>query len=261
MKRMLFTFMLAAAAFAGSVSSGVAQTLETIQSRGKVLIAIDTAVPPYGMLDANMQPEGYDVDMAKLVAKDLGVELEIVPVTGPNRIAYLESNRVDMVISTFGVTPERAKTINFTIPYGANQIWVFGTKSEAVSAVADLSKKPVAVVRGSIQDNVVSRMLPEDAVIRRYEDDATAATAFLSGQVPFIATGTLIGDKLVERDAEKYERKLLLGLNPYSIGLRKGDLEFLHLINTFIYTYRQGGQLDEMSKKWIGAGLGNLQSF
>ncbi|WP_011583286.1 MULTISPECIES: transporter substrate-binding domain-containing protein [Chelativorans] len=260
MKQLLCTFMLAVAALVGSAPLAAAQTLEAIESRGKVLIAIDTAVPPYGMLDENMQPVGYDVDMAKMIAQDLGVELEIVPVTGPNRIAYLESNRADMVISTFGVTPERAKTVNFTIPYGANQIWIFGQKGEAASSIADLSGKPVAVVRGSIQDNVVTRMLP-DAVIRRYEDDATAATAFLSGQVPFIATGTLIGDKLVARDTENYERKLLLGLNPYSIGLRKGDLEFLHLINTFIYSYRLGGQLNELSKKWIGAELGNLQSF
>ncbi|MDW7554542.1 ABC transporter substrate-binding protein (plasmid) [Azospirillum brasilense] len=261
MKRMLLSLMVATATLAGSASLAAAQTLEAIQSRGKVLIAVDTSVPPYGMLDANMQPEGYDVDMAKLIAKDLGVKLELVPVTGPNRIAFLESKRADIVISTFGVTPERAKTVNFTIPYGANQIWLFGDKGQAAASAAELSGKSVAVVRGSIQDNTVTRVLPQDTVIRRYEDDATAATALLSGQVSFIATGTLIGDKIVKRDEKKYERKLLLGLSPYSIGIRKGDMEFLHMMNTFIYTYRLSGQLDEMSRKWIGAGLENLQSF
>jgi len=70
--------------------------------------------PPFGSLGIEGEPAGYDVDVAKLVAKDLGVKLEMVPVTSKQRIPFLETNRVDLVISSMGANPSRAKSIRFS---------------------------------------------------------------------------------------------------------------------------------------------------
>src|ERR1044072_1559229 len=70
-----------------------ADTLDEIKKAGKIRIAIDTAIPPFGMTDDKMQPTGSDVDLARLLAKDLGVQLEIVTTTGPSRIPMLQTNK------------------------------------------------------------------------------------------------------------------------------------------------------------------------
>src|SRR5699024_8294534 len=75
-----------------------AQTLEQIKQRGQVKIGMLVDFPPYGFLNEQNQPDGYDADVAKLLAEDLGVELKLVPVTGPNRIPYLLGGRVDLLL-------------------------------------------------------------------------------------------------------------------------------------------------------------------
>src|SRR3954447_7576952 len=73
---------------AGAVAAE-AQTLDAVLKRGKILVGVNIASPPFGTTDAKMEPDGYDVDIAKMLAKDLGVELEIVSVTNENRIPTL----------------------------------------------------------------------------------------------------------------------------------------------------------------------------
>jgi len=82
-----------------------------------VLVAVDPTSAPFGTTGTDGQPAGYDVDVAKLVAKYMGVQLELVPVTSTNRIPFLLTNRVDMVISLFSITPERALQVWFSDPY------------------------------------------------------------------------------------------------------------------------------------------------
>ena len=89
------------------------KALDTILSRGKVIVGIDLAVVPFGYQDEKQQPAGSEVETAKLLAKDLGVQLEIVQVTAANRIPYLVTNKVDVMLATFAISPERAKSVWF----------------------------------------------------------------------------------------------------------------------------------------------------
>src|SRR6185503_7967667 len=111
---LLAGFLIALMSFGAAAH---ADTLDDIKKAGKVRIAIDTAIPPFGMTDDKMQPSGSDVDTARLLAQDLGVQLEIVTTTGPSRIPALQSNKADLVISTLSITPDRAKVIDFSVPY------------------------------------------------------------------------------------------------------------------------------------------------
>src|SRR2546423_3158662 len=86
-----------------------AQTVDETIKRGKVIIGVNTTTPIFGILGKDGQPEGYDPDVARLVGKYLGVPVEFVPVTAANRISFLLSNRIDMIIALFGITPERAQ--------------------------------------------------------------------------------------------------------------------------------------------------------
>jgi polar amino acid transport system substrate-binding protein len=128
--------------------SAHADTLDDIKKAGKIRIAIDTAIPPFGMTDDKMQPTGSDVDLARLLAKDLGVELEIVTTTGPTRIPMLQTNKADLVVSTLSITPDRAKVIDFSSPMPTiPRSW--RAQDRADQEPADLDGKKVAVVRGT----------------------------------------------------------------------------------------------------------------
>src|SRR5260370_18563300 len=110
--------LISGAAFA-LLSLGLAahaDTLDDIRKAGKIRIAIDLAIPPFGMTDDKMQPTGSDVDLARLLAKDMGVELEIVTTSGPTRIPMLQTNKADIVGSTPSLTPDRPKSIASPAP-------------------------------------------------------------------------------------------------------------------------------------------------
>lgn len=95
--------------------SAQAETVDDIISRGEVRIGVDISTPPFGSLDKEMKPAGLDVDMANLLAKDLGVKLELVPLTGQNRIPSLLTDKVDFIVASFGIYTERARSIAFPI--------------------------------------------------------------------------------------------------------------------------------------------------
>ena len=103
-------------------------------------------------LNIDMQPVGYDIDTARLIAKSLGVKLKLVPVTSTNRIPYLTTGKVDLVISSLGKNAEREKAIDFSVAYAPFFNGVFGPADLKVAAAEDLAGKTIAVTRGAVED-------------------------------------------------------------------------------------------------------------
>lgn len=180
------TLLAGCAALALGATAASAETLDQIKEKGELTIGMLVDFPPYGILNAQNKPDGYDADVAKQLAKDLGVKVNIIGVTGPNRIPYLLTNKVDMLIASLAITPERAKQVQFSHPYSAAQIVVFGGKDAKITKAEDLSGLRIGVARASTQDIAVSKVAPKDANIRRFDDDASAMQALLSGQVDAI---------------------------------------------------------------------------
>ena len=134
--------------------------LADIKSAGKLRVGIDFGAPFYGYVDDKMKPVGSDVEAAELLAKDLGLQLEIVNTTNSARIPNLLSNKVDLIISSLSITPERQKAVDFSIPYGAIQAAVGAPKSMKLTGIEDLAGKTVAVTRGGPQDKIVTERAP-----------------------------------------------------------------------------------------------------
>src|SRR6478736_6805672 len=131
MKRLIVGLLaLTLAAFSGHAAK--ADRLEDILKKGVVRIAVPLDVPPFGSQNQAREAEGFDVELAGMVAKALGVKLELQQVTGANRIPFLLTDKVDIVISVMGLTPERAKQIMFTSPYADTKLAVFGPTSADV---------------------------------------------------------------------------------------------------------------------------------
>ncbi|MGY4470334.1 ABC-type amino acid transport substrate-binding protein [Bradyrhizobium sp. LB9.1b] len=102
--------------------ASAADLLDEIMQAKKIRISTDVAIPPSGMMDASMKPTGSDVEVAQLLAKDWGFELEFIQTTGATRIPNVLTGKADIIISTLSVTPERAKVIDFTKRYATLQI-------------------------------------------------------------------------------------------------------------------------------------------
>ncbi|TSJ61048.1 transporter substrate-binding domain-containing protein [Starkeya sp. 3C] len=252
-------FALAAGALLAATQAplpAAADALATIEANKVIRIAVPQDFPPFGTVGADMAPKGYDVDVAKLIADKLGVKLELVPVTSANRIPYLQTNKVDLVISSLGKNPEREKVIDFSVAYAPFFNGVFGPADAAVKEAKDLAGKTVGVTRGAVEDLELTKIAPADVTIKRYEDNNGTISAFLSGQVDLIATGNVVAAAILERNPpKKPEIKFLIKNSPCYIGLNKNEPALLAKVDAIIGAAKKDGALDAISQKWLGAKL------
>ena len=147
MKKIVASMALAITAVVSTMSLAHADALDDIKKAGKIRIAIDLGVPPYGMTDDKLQPTGLDVETARLLATDWGLEFEHVPTTGATRIPALQTGKADLVISSLSYTAERAKVIDFSLGYAVLRTVIAAPKSVSVKSLAELDGQPVPKLR------------------------------------------------------------------------------------------------------------------
>ncbi|ADG92728.1 extracellular solute-binding protein family 3 [Arcobacter nitrofigilis DSM 7299] len=236
-----------------SVSLLNANQLADIKKSGVIKIAVPQDFAPFGSVSKDMSIQGYDVDTAKLIAKKLGVKLELIPVASANRIPYLQTGKVNLTISSLGKNPERARAIDFSDAYAIFYLGVFGSKDVKVSSPADLKGKTVGVTRGTIEDIELSKLVDPSVTIKRYEDNNMTTSSFLSGQVKLIATGNVIVSEMARKNPGKEEAmtKFMIVNNPCYIGIKKHEPELMAFINKFIKENKENGKLNKISNKWF----------
>ena len=133
---------LAVAVLTGTAPpAAAAGKLDQIRARGSIIVGIDFSHPPFGAINDKNEKVGSDLDTAELLAKDLGVKLETVNVSGPNRIPFLISNKIDVAVATMSVTADRRKVIDFSAPYGVVPLNIAAPSADKVSGPADLAGK------------------------------------------------------------------------------------------------------------------------
>jgi len=254
-RRLLLTASLGLA-----MAGAQAQTaLDTIAKSKTIRIAIPTDYPPYGFVGPDMKPQGLDVAMAELIASKLGVKLELLPVTSANRIPYLQTKKADLVISSLGKNPEREKVISFTAAYAPFYQAVFAPKSMAIKSFADLAGKTVAVTRGAMEDQELGKVAPASLEFKRFEDNNATIAAFSAGQTQVLATSAAVAANLMQRQPGlNIEYKLLLKDSPCHVGVAKGEDALLAKVDAIIAAAKQAGELDALSRKWLGRGAGDL---
>jgi len=258
-RRSLAPLGLCAALLALPLAAQAQDALDAALKRKSINIAIPTDFPPYGFVGTDLQPQGLDIDMARLIAAKLGVKVELIPVTSANRIPYLQTGKADLVISTLGKNPEREKVIDFTAAYSPFFQAVYASQSMAIKSFGDLAGKSVGVTRGAIEDMELTKVAPASADIRRFEDNNATVAAFVSGQVQTIATGVAVADNMARRNPQlKAEFKVLLKDSPNFIGVAKGQEKLRQKVNEIIKTAKASGDIDKMAGKWLGRPAGSL---
>lgn len=246
---------LATSLVASALSIGAAEAAspEEIKAKGVAVIGVQMDQFPWGFIDENGKNGGFDIDVANLIAEELGVEVKFDRVTGQNRIPLLTNGMVDFLVPSMTITPERAKVIQFVLPYSANDITVWGKKDAEINSNEDLAKYTIGVNRGSAFEPILKKAAPAGTKIKGFDDDAATVQALLSGQVDAIL-GSLTYGLVIEStgNGDKYVRKYKAADNIQAMAVRKGDQAMLDFLNDFVTRHNADGSLDTLYKKWIG---------
>lgn len=262
LKKMAMTMVVMLVSLMCITSLARADTLDEILQRKKILVAIDLTSPPFGMTDKDNRPYGSDVAVAQMLAKDLGVKLEIVPVTGPNRIGFLLTGKADIVIASFSITPERQKIVDFSLPYSASTSVVAAPATININTLADLSGKRLGLVRGNLQESLLTPIVPKDTVIVHYDDDAANAAALLSGQVDAIGTARALVLNIAKSGPGKHiEVKIPVKVFPHGIGIRKDNPKLKARLDSWVTTNMKNGRLTSSYTNTTGGTMPDLSAY
>ena len=246
---------IAAALLACGAHAALADQLDEIKKAGKVRVAIAIGTPLFSYADANLQPTGSDVDTATELAKDMGVKLEIVPITTAARIPTLQAQRADLVISSLSITEERAKVVDFSIPYSAITIMVAAPKDMKITGYADLVGKRIGLTRATTNDTITTREA-KGAEIMRYEDDATLITSAVTGQVDvFSSTPSNMGEVNKRAPGKNFEMKFSQLDSGLGITMNKGEPKLKEWVNGWVNANIKNGKLNAIYKKYHGRDL------
>lgn len=237
-----------------------ANTLDQIIQRGKIIIGVSLSTPPYGMTDAQMKPAGFDVAIANLIARDLGVQLEIVDQVSQSRIPNLTGGKVDIVVSSLGITAERAKTIMFSNAIYVDEQMVIAPAGAAIAGLDDLVGKRVGVTRATTNDTIITAKGVKGTNIQRFEDDAATNQALFSGQVDAIVSGVAAANA-INAQTDQFQRKFAVRQSPMGIGVRRGDFDLLQWLNTEVMLLWTAGEIQAAQKQWLGVVNQELPRF
>lgn len=229
--------------------------LEVIKRRGSIKVGMSTFVP-WAMRDKNGELVGYEIDVAKKLAEDMGVKAEFIPTAWDGIIPALLAGKFDIIIAGMSMTPERNLTVNFSLPYANSGIHMVAHKelADGFSALNDFNKPEIvlAVRRGATPATAAKRMMPK-ATLRQFDEDALALQEVLNGKAHAFVTST----PTPAFEALKHPDKLFLPIaEPFVQGaegfaLRKGDPDALNFFNNWIMLREQDGWLKERHDYWF----------
>ncbi|MCJ2121737.1 ABC transporter substrate-binding protein [Methylobacterium sp. J-077] len=249
--RRLLTFALATLL---SVGAAQADRLDDIKKAGVLRVAAFDSNPPFGFVDPNTkQIAGLDVDYAKAIADTIGVKLDLRPTNPANRIPLLTSGKVDLVLANFTITDERAKQLDFSIPYFASG-QQFLAKKGTLTAPDQLNGLRIGADKGTTNEIVLRRDFPKATVVA-FDDTPFAFAALRNGNVQAI---TQDGPKLVGLlakvpDKENYEVPAFSISNDYiGVGIPKGETRLREVVNETLRELEAGGKAAAIYDRWFG---------
>jgi len=252
-RKILIGGAVALAAPAVLSSKAFAITPDEIRKRGSVIIGIQGDNPPWGYLNTSGKAEGIDADVGELFGKELGVPVQFVALEVTNRIPALTTGRVDLLFATMAMFPERAKAVQFSKPYVANQIVLLAPKTIEIKTNADMAKVAIAVARGAAQDTEVTKNAPAGTNILRLDGDAASIQAVLSGQSQAVGRNIFYIRRLEASKPGVFEQKLTFSSIYNGACTRLGEREINAFINSFIDKIKANGELKKITDKWMNA--------
>jgi polar amino acid transport system substrate-binding protein len=251
MKRIL-TAIAALALVAGLAVPALAGALDDIRSRGTVRIGVSLGGEPIGFRDAQNNPVGYDVDVANRLAEKLGVPVELTDVSGDARISMLVSGQLDIVVANTSATLERAKSVNFSIPYNRAGLRIIVQKDSGITKLEDLAGKKIVVGRGTTGEIFIKKAVPTAELVYVDQFAPDGVLQLTQKRVDAAIEDSSLLDYLATKNDTLVTLPGLYSNDPIGIAVAKGDPEFVRWIDMFVSDYIQSGDYVANYKKWWG---------
>jgi glutamate transport system substrate-binding protein len=226
-------------------------TMARLNQAGTVTVGTKFDQPLFGLKNLEGKPEGFDVEIAKLIAGGLGIaadKVNFIESVSANREPFIQQAKVDFVVATYTINDERKQVVDFAGPYyvAGQDIMVAKGNPEGIAGPEDLAGKKVCSVTGSTPAENIRTNYPE-AKLTEFDVYSKCAEALKNEQVQAVTTDNVILLGLISQDEEAFE---LVGKpfteEPYGIGLKKGDTEFRNFINDTLEKAFQDG-------RWLAA--------
>jgi polar amino acid transport system substrate-binding protein len=226
--------------------------LKQVLQRGTLRVGDCLSFAPFGFYNKDGQPDGYDVDLAKELAKQMGVKLEMVNTTSANRIPNLQTAKVDVVFCNFTRNLERAREIAFTNPYVVASEALLVKKASGIKSIKDMNSRTIATVKGSTNGDEV-RSLNMQVKIQEFDSSQAAILAVKQGQADamiednnFLAYQASLDQELTVTD------EALVPLEYNAFGVKAGDQVWLDYLNLFLFQINASKQNAQLYTKWFG---------
>ena len=166
---------------AGAEPSADFRNVAAIQESGSVKIGVFSDKSPFGYVDSNGEYAGYDIEYGNRLGRDLGVDVEYVPVEAASRVEFLDTNKVDIILANFTVTPERAEKVDYANPYMKVSLGAVTPDNAPIDSVEGLEGKNVIVVKGTTAEAYLEKNHP-DIKLTKFEQYTEATNALLDGR-------------------------------------------------------------------------------
>jgi len=254
LRKLLCIFIFMCLFLCGCTIGKPKNQFKTIQNRGRIIVGVRSDTKPFGYRDARGNLQGYDIDLAKAIARHIFADegaVEFVPVTAANRMTTLTSGKVDILIATMSITDQRRLIVDFSKPYYIAGQAMLVRNNKKYATIRQLNNKRVIIVYGSTGEMSVRLNAPE-AIIRGYKDYDLAYKALKRGDADaMIADDTILYNLALDDPSVKILQKRF-SKEPYAIALRQGpeNAQLKDSINFTLDFMEHSGQLRDLQRKW-----------
>lgn len=261
MKKTLFKFLIVAIA-AGLLLTGCSagnkddNSWKEIKEKGYFVVGLDDAFPPMGFRDENNNIVGFDIDLAKEVAKRIGVDVKFQPVEWSGVTQELNGKKIDLIWNGLTITETRKKEIAFTNAYIEDKQILVVAKGSDIKSKKDLDGKVVGLQAGSSSREALDKdeeTLKSIKDVVEFSTNDEALMDLKAGRVDAVIVDEVVGRYYIAKKKDDYE--VLddnFGVEEFGVGIRKSDKSFLNELQKALDDMKKDGTSAEISKKWFG---------
>ena len=239
---------------AAKQSFAAGTTMAKLQEAGEITIGVKFEVPPFGFKNVQTGAvEGFDIDVAKAIAADLGAKPKFIEALSDNRIPFLKDGTADLILSTMTINAERDEEIDFSEPYFIARGRILVKKSDdSIKSVKDLDGKKVCTVLGSTYEATLKEQAPK-AKVTLVDGYSECLEAIQNGSVDAESTDDVIlTGQIIQDDSLKLVEGEELTTEPYGVGIKEGDAAFKEFVDESIQKFKDDGRWAKSYEKWVG---------
>ena len=232
-----------------SANSSTTSSIEQIKKNDVIRIGVFADNPPFGYVDSQGKNQGFDIALAKRVAKDLlGDEnkIEYVVTEAANRVEFLKSDKVDVVFASFSVTPERQEVVDFAEPYLKASLGIASSKKNPITSIEQLENRTLIVNKGSSSDSYFTKNYPKIKLLK-FEQNTDAFNALKDGRGDAISQDSTYALAWTAENPDFVVGIPQIGNEDFiAPAVRKGNVELLNWLNTEIKQLRESGEVQKI---------------